>query len=192
MHAAVDRKDATDTELMLAYRDGDELSFNELYARHRTSLYRFILNSCANEATAAETFQDVWAKVSQARLGYTDNAPFKAWLYRIARNNLVDGYRASNANPLQHADELNEDTQVSSIQTPLQPDEVAQLNTNTSTLTQALNTLPPTQREVILLRHIAGFTLNEIAEQLNENTETVKSRLRYAFTKLRKQVRLQL
>lgn len=192
MHAAVNRQDATDTELMLAYRDGDELSFNELYSRHRAPLYRFILNSCANEATAAEAFQDVWAKVSQARLGYTDSAPFKAWLYRIARNNLVDGYRASNANPLQNADELDEETQVSAIQTPLQPDEVAQLNANTSALSTALSTLPPEQREVILLRHIAGFTLTEIAEQLNENAETVKSRLRYAFIKLRKQVRLQL
>jgi len=148
-----------------------------------------MLNSCSNEATAAELFQDVWARVSKSRHGYSDKAPFQSWLYRIARNRLIDGYRSAKSNPLQNADLLDEDTHVTSLQTPLQPDEVAEAIARKSVLSSALETLPAAQKEVVLLRHIAGFSLDEIADLVEENPETIKSRLRYAFTKLRKQVR---
>ncbi len=191
VETAVTRENATDTDLMLAYCDGDNLSFNELYQRHRTPLYRFILNSCSNEATAAELFQDVWSSVTNARHSYTATANFNAWLYRIARNRLIDAYRSASSNPLKNADTLDEDTQITSLQAPLRPDEVAEACARESVLSSALNTLPVPQKEVVLLRHIAGFTLEEIAELVDEKPETVKSRLRYAFTKLRNQVRLQ-
>lgn len=190
METAVENHQTTDTDLMLAYREGDIDSFNELYRRHKTPLYRFILNSCNNDATAAELFQDVWARVVNGRHGYSSSAPFAAWLYRIARNRIVDSYRSTNSNPLHAAVQLEDDSQVTQLQTPLQPDEITELSTRENALSIALASLPENQREVVLLRHIAGFNLQEIAELVNENSETVKSRLRYAFTKLRKQLRV--
>lgn len=190
METATKRETTSDTELMLAYRDGDLSSFNELYRRHRAPLYRFLLNSCSSEAAAADLFQDIWARVTHGKQGYSSAAPFQSWLYRIARNRLIDGYRAGNSNPLHAAKQLDEDSQVTTLQSPLQPDEVAEASARASVLSSALETLPVAQREVVLLRHIAGFTLEEISELISENPETVKSRLRYAFTKLRKHVRL--
>ena len=190
METALNRDSASDTDLMLAYQAGDIDSFDELYRRHRTPLYRFMVNSCSNEATAAELYQDVWARVVNGRHGYTNTAPFTAWLYRIARNRIIDSYRSGKSSPLHASVELNEESHVTSLQTPLQPDEVANLANREDALNTALASLPDDQREAVLLRHIAGFSLQEIAELVDENAETVKSRLRYAFTKLRKQLRV--
>jgi len=190
MQTAINRQEASDTDLMLAYQGGDIHSFNELYRRHKTPLYRYMFNSCANEATASELFQDVWARVVNGRHGYSSTAPFPAWLYRIARNRIVDSYRSNNVSPLNQASVFEEDASITQLQMPLQPDELAELSNREDALFNALATLPENQREVVLLRHIAGFNLQEIAELVNENAETVKSRLRYAFTKLRKQLRV--
>lgn len=189
MQLAKDKDGTTDTALMLAYRAGNTSAFDELYHRHRAPLYRYVLNSCDGEAIAAELFQDIWTRVIDARHGYTESAPFQAWLYRIARNRLIDFYRANN----KHSDtkELTEniEPQITQLQTPLQPDEIAELAARKDVLETALTALPSDQREVVLLRHIAGFGVQEIALLIDENAETVKSRLRYAFTKLRKHMR---
>lgn len=175
---------------MLAYQDGDVDSFNELYRRHKTALYRFMISSCNTEAIGAELFQDVWARVVNGRHGYTSTAPFTAWLYRIARNRIVDSYRSTKSSPVNTSVQFDEEYHVTQLQTPLQPDELTELANRKDALTEALATLPENQREVVLLRHIAGFSLLEIADLVDENSETVKSRLRYAFTKLRKQLRV--
>lgn len=190
MDTAVNIESATDTDLMLAYQGGDIDSFNELYRRHKTPLYRFMVSSCNSETTGAELFQDVWTRVINGRHGYTNAAPFTAWLYRIARNLIVDSYRSAKSSPFYTSVQLDEDTQVTQLQTPLQPDELTELAKRGDALSDALATLPENQREVVLLRHIAGFSLQEIAELVDENSETVKSRLRYAFSKLRKHLRV--
>jgi len=190
MEIAVSRIDATDTELMLAYQDGDIESFNELYHRHKITLYRFMVKSCYTESIASELFQDVWARVVNGRHGYTSTAPFTAWLYRIARNRIADSYRSANFNPICDSTQLDDDTHITQLQTPLQPDEITELAKRKYALEDALATLPDKQREVVLLRHIAGFSLQEIADLVDVNSETVKSRLRYAFAKLRKQLRV--
>lgn len=190
METAIDNEQTSDTHLMIRYRDGDIDAFNELYARHKSSLYRFMVNSCSTDAIAAELFQDVWAKVVNGRHGYSSSSPFAGWLYRIARNRLIDYYRANKKDKVTTSLDLDNANHVTQLQAPLQPDELAELATRKNALSAALSTLPDEQREVVLLRHIAGFGVQEISELVNENTETVKSRLRYAFTKLRKQLRM--
>jgi len=190
METAPDKEQISDTTLMIRYRDGDVDAFNELYSRHKSTLYRFMVNSCNTDAVAAELFQDVWARVVNGRHGYSNSAPFAAWLYRIARNRLIDYYRSNKNSKLTTSLDLEDETQVIQLQAPLLPDEVAELATRKDALSTALATLPDEQREVVLLRHIAGFGLQEISELIDENSETVKSRLRYAFTKLRKQLRM--
>lgn len=180
---------AQDSELMLAYVGGDTEAFESLYARHKRPLYQFILNSCGNEALAQELYQDVWLRVVNSRDSYTCDAPFNAWLYRIARNRLIDHYR-QNVSP--DTEFMYMDEEHSPIATrysqPLSPDEIASLTQRADVLTAALQKLPPAQREVMLLRHIAGMSVKEVAKFVNEGPETVKSRLRYAVTKIRSHV----
>ena len=56
-------------------------------------LDRYLLRQCREAAVAAELFQDVWMNLIRARAGYTVQAQFTTWLYRLAHNRLVDHYR---------------------------------------------------------------------------------------------------
>src|SRR6185295_5100635 len=85
--------DATDEDLMLSYRDGDAGSFDVLYARHKGGVYRYLLRQCREPAAAEELFQDVWMNLIRARAGYTVQAKFTTYLYRLAHNRLIDHYR---------------------------------------------------------------------------------------------------
>ena len=67
----------------------------------------------------------------------------------------------------------------------LQPEELAVLAQRAQSLQQALDKLPLKQKEVMLLRYVAGMTIIEIATSIEEKPETVKSRLRYAIVKLK-------
>src|SRR5690606_11884082 len=82
--------DPGDEALMLAYAGGDVAAFEQLYARHRLRLYRYLLGQLRDGALADELFQDVWQKVIAARAGWTPDASFATWLYRIAHNRLAD------------------------------------------------------------------------------------------------------
>lgn len=79
--------------------------------------------------------------------------------------------------------------QLSSIETPLTPMELAELSASREQVQQAVCSLPWPQQDAVILKTIAGFTLAEIATEQGEPVETVKSRLRYAYTKLRRQLR---
>ena len=173
---------------MLAYVAGDAAAFEQLYSRHRKALYQFILNSCSDEALAREQYQDVWLRVVKNRSSYQPGVPFNAWLYRIARHRVIDHYRAQARNPCIDSASHLEDTYTnvaSFFAMPLMPDEIADMTQRSDTLSDALQQLPELQREAILLRHIAGMSVSEVANVVNAGVETVKSRLRYAVVKLR-------
>ena len=97
--ARVDGLEASDEALMLAYAGGDAMAFEQLYARHRTRLYRFLLRQLRDGALADDLFQDIWQRVIAARAGWTPDATFSSWLYRIAHNRLADHWRALQHRP---------------------------------------------------------------------------------------------
>lgn len=161
---------------MLAYKAGDASAFDRLYARHRGSLYRFLLRGCSNRAQAEDMFQDVWFNVIRAREGYEPTARFSTWLYHIAHNRLVDGYRK--ARPTAELDEDLADPAAGPEQRALQRDQSARV-------LRAIAALPLEQRSAVLLHEERGFSLEEIASISGVGRETVKSRLRYALHKLK-------
>lgn len=179
-------RDRDDSQLMRAYADGDATAFEPLYTRHKQALFRYVRHSCSNEAVAHELFQDIWLHLIKGRTTYHEASPFKAWLYRIARNRLIDHYRQQPAiadSPLDH--DLPVSHMSNLVTTPLTPLEIADLSERANVLHAAVQDLPAAQREAVLLRHIAGMSLQEIADHLGEGAETIKSRLRYATAKLR-------
>lgn len=177
----------SDSQLMLDYAAGNAEAFEVLYNRYKQPLYKFIRNSCSCEPQSAELFQDVWLRVIKARSSYAPDTSFKAWLFRIARNRTVDYYRLNGR--LNEAT-LNEDIP---IETPndhaAEPEAYASLSEQIDTLQQVLETLPIVQREALLLHYISGMTLKEIADVVAVKPETVKSRIRYATSRVRAQLR---
>jgi RNA polymerase sigma-70 factor (ECF subfamily) len=174
-----------DATLMLCYRDGDADAFARLYARHKGPLYRYLLRQCGQPAVAEELFQDVWLKLIAARSGYTVQARFTTWLYRIAHNRLVDYYRASARGlPLSYADDCPEWAEIPAPE-GVQPEVREDRRRQSEHLLALLAELPEAQREAMLLKEEAGLSLEEIAQATGTGRETVKSRLRYALARLR-------
>jgi RNA polymerase sigma-70 factor (ECF subfamily) len=173
----------SDEALMLAYRDGDAGAFETLYARHRGGLYRFVLRQCGNRALADELYQDVWMNLIAARSRYVPSAKFSTFLYQVARNRVIDHFRALGRNL---EDPENDDDPFDPPAPPAaQPDMAIERREAASRLLKAVESLPPVQREAFLLHQEGELTLEEIAQVTGVGRETVKSRLRYALARLR-------
>ena len=172
----------SDEALMQAWASGDREAFAPLYARHRGRLHRFLLRQVRDPALADELFQDVWQRVIAARHGWTPQATFATWLYRIAHNRLADHWRAQQYRPPAPADG---DERAARLPDPDDPERTLSAFEQRRRLQLALDALPPEQREVLLLRLEEELSLDEIGAITGVGRETVKSRLRYAMDKLR-------
>ena len=192
-HSTDNARVRTDEQLMAAYREGDTAAFDVLYERHRNGLYRFILRQVGHRELAEELYQDVWIRLIDSRRRYRETARFQTYLYRIARNRVIDEYRARKSEPLVApeavpdtalaADELVDGQQIADV---LEQALAKSLNTAAvRVMQQALAKLPADQRAAVLLRFEGELGLNEIAEIFDCGRETIKSRLRYAFKRLR-------
>jgi RNA polymerase sigma-70 factor (ECF subfamily) len=177
-----DSPETADEALMLAYAAGDTGAFEQLYSRHRSHLYRYLLRQVRDPALADEFFQDIWQRVITAREGWKPEAAFTTWLFRIAHNRLTDHWRALKHRPPAPADGDERAARVPDPDTPernlseFEPRRRPQL---------ALAVLPEDQREVLQLRLEQELSLEEIGQITGVGRETVKSRLRYAMDKLR-------
>ena len=169
-----------DSSLMLRYRDGDTTAFETLYRRHNDALYRYLLRLCQHRATAEDIFQDVWGKIIKARANYRPTAKFTTFLYRVAHNCFIDHVRRNkrHSNNTEFEPELHADTSES-------PDTMTERYLAKERLTLALRDLPEEQRDAFLLHEEAGLNIDQIAAVTGSNRETAKSRVRYAFKKLR-------
>jgi len=169
-------EDAPDETLMIAYGAGDMAAFEILYARYRGPLYRYFTRQVGEPATANDLYQGCWEKVIAARRKYSDKAPFKAWLFRIAHNHLVDHYRS--ARPVS---ELPEDTPGDDPD----PGEGIDAQRLDQRFRAAIAGLPDEQKQALLLRLESGLGLEDIARITGVGAETAKSRLRYATARLK-------
>ena len=167
---------------MLAYAAGNTAAFEQLYARHRTRLYRFLLRQVRDPALADEFFQDIWQRVISARVGWRPEAAFTTWLFRIAHNRLTDHWRALKHRPPAPADA---DERAARVPDPDTPERNLSDFEQRRRLQLAMAELPDEQRVVLELRLQQELSLEEIGDITGVGRETVKSRLRYAMDKLR-------
>ena len=178
----MDGLDASDETLMLAYAAGDAAAFEQLYARHRGKLYRYLQRQLRDNAVADELFQDVWQRAIASRSGWKPDAGFATWLYTIAHHRLGDHWRSLKHRPSAPADA---DERMARVADPDTPERVLSEFERRRQLQLALDDLPEEQREVLLLRLEQELTLEEIGDITGVGRETVKSRLRYAMDKMR-------
>ncbi|MGD8566973.1 MAG: sigma-70 family RNA polymerase sigma factor [Gammaproteobacteria bacterium] len=183
LNAGNDPVDFSDEQLMISYGRGDVAAFETLYHRNKGALYRYFLRQTSQSAIAEEMSHDVWLRIIKSRERYLPEARFTTYLYQIAHNCLVDFYRKQANQPVMNGSEQHLDT------VPAGDDCDPEIQTDNrqarTALLQLLAQLPAEQREVFILKEEAQLSIEDIANVINENPETVKSRLRYATRKLK-------
>nr|WP_085667631.1 MULTISPECIES: RNA polymerase sigma factor [unclassified Pseudomonas] len=175
---------SSDESLLARYREGDGKAFEILYARHRQSLYRFLLGLSGKLELADEVFQETWLSLIRSASQPQGRATFRTWLFQIARNRLIDHWRKHGARQPLH-DSYDEQFHAVSDDAS-DPEQLLNLSRDSQRLESALQSLPADQREVFLLRAHGDLDLAQIASLTETPLETVKSRLRYAQQKLRR------
>lgn len=185
--------EASDEQLMLAFKSGDARAFNTLVTRHRQSVYNFIHRFVGHRQRAEDLLQETWLKVVRSSSEYQPKARFTTWVFTIARNLCVDSARKESYRQADSLDApVGADPEGRSLgegvadELSQSPDRAANNSRLRPLLEKALRRLPEEQREVFLLREYHGIGFKEIAEVTGVNENTVKSRMRYALEGLRR------
>jgi len=183
----------SDETLMSRYAGGDEKAFEAVYRRHRAGLRRFFARQCGSEATAQELAQEVWFRVIRAVQdgNYSADGRFGPYLYRIARNHLIDWYRKTGSYREIEIDETTEtETESAMLESSgaRNPEQELGDKQALQNVLSAIEDLPEEQRTALMMYLESDMSYEEIAEATGSNRETVKSRLRYARQTLRERV----
>ena len=169
--------DSSDETLIQRYRAGHAGAFDQLYARYRQPLFSYLHRQVNQQGLAEDLFQDIWMRVINNLEQWQDDGHFKAWLFRVAHNRLIDHWRAQKPAAADAEDDIQ------SAQP--WPERWALLSQCVELLFKLLAGLNPQQRDAFVLQQESGLTLEQIASVCGCNRETVKSRLRYAVQRLR-------
>jgi RNA polymerase sigma-70 factor (ECF subfamily) len=182
---------ASDENLMLAYSGGNAGAFDELYRRHKGGVYRYLLRQCRDRAVTDELFQDVWMNLIRSREGYTVQAKFTTYIYKLAHNRLIDHYRKHGQAALVSLDQGDDrDDDDPPVAEPVaaprdEPERHLDIKQQAAKLLALLDALPLPQREAFVMQYEGGMSVEDIAASTGVTRETAKSRLRYALAKIR-------
>lgn len=171
--------DPTDNELMLQVRDGEVERLGILFERHHRNLFRFLARLTDNGTVAEDLAQEVFFRMLRCRTTFRGDAPFTAWMYRLARNVCSDHFRKQRLGAGLEEVEEHSSPEESSPHTILEDVEKKSL------LHLALSRLSPDKREVLILSRFQDLKYEEIARVLDCPVGTVKARVHFALKDLR-------
>ena len=162
-----------DETLYQQVRHKNEAALGELVARYHSPIYKFLARYTGDAALADDMAQETFIRL----LTHAGPPPqrFKAWIYAIATNLARDHFRSA-AYRYERLTDFNESEDYLSH---------APLDTDRNDVGAALASLPPEQREVIILRFYHDLKLDEIAEITHAPLGTIKSRLFHALKGLK-------
>ena len=176
-----DWQDIDDVQLIVLAQDGEADAFGELYERYVQTIFRFVYVRLDDRRDAEDLTEEVFLRVWQSLPNYREQGvPFLAFLFRIARNAVIDFYRSSKSSAHQESIEDN----------PLQdlrsdPGEQAITNLEHQELRRILDTMREDYRMVLVLRFLSELSPEETAQVMGRSTGAVRVLQHRALAALR-------
>ena len=182
----------SDVELMLKIKEGSKSAFNKLVKRHQKVIVNFYYKNLWDKSSAEDLAQELFIRLFKSAKNYEPNAKFTTFMFRIARNLLIDYYRSRRNKPgtvsIQGGSDAGDDA-LQLIDTipskDAQPAEASETSELEEAIKDAIDKLPDDQREVFIMGEYEKMQYKEIAEVLDIPLGTVKSRMHAAYMKLR-------
>ena len=172
-----------EASLVAQARAGNMASVEKLILKYQDRVYNTILKICGNEADAAELAQDAFVRAIQGLKDFKGQSSFYTWLFRIAVNLTLNFCKKNSKVSFQSLQEETDEETNRQLKDYLidkniqEPSELASKKEVQSLILKALEKLDPQQRAVVVLRDIEQMSYNEIAETLDMEIGTVKSRI---------------
>lgn len=189
------RQYSDDDQRMMRLQSGDSEAFDEIMTIWQGPLYGFFFRRIKDVQRSEDLVQDTLLRLYRKAWDYLPTGCFKGWLFRIARNLLIDSVRRSANDALirRIAITPTADGQIVDLLNLLPSDMVsaearASQQELATVVADLLNELPDEQRQTFMLHHFECLTLAEVADAMQTNLPTAKSRLRLAKEKLRYQL----
>src|SRR6201988_1800417 len=183
---------ASDQDVVARAAKGDEAAFRELVRRYERPVFSLLYRMVRDRALAEDLAQETFIKVLNGIKSYRPAFKFSSWIFKIANNAAIDHLRRKNIDTLSldgaPSAETPEQMRATSLQlgdraeSPLDEVENRELGT---AIERAIGRLRPEYKSCILLRHVEGYSYEEIAETLDLPLGTVKTYIHRARNELR-------
>lgn len=176
-----------ESKLIRRASDGDAASFNALMSLHERRMYAVALRMCGNREDAQDCLQEAMLRVYRAISGFKAQSSFSTWLYRITMNTCLDELRKRKNRPNTSLDGLL-DAGWSPVDSGESPERHTLRREVRQSLEEFIQELPEDMRAAVVLRDIQGYAYDEIAEMLDTNVGTIKSRISRGRERLREKI----
>lgn len=168
-------------QLVLQAQEGDMQAFEELMERYQKKVYNIALRMLKSEQDALDVSQEVFLRLYHALPSFKGDSAFSTWIYRITLNMSIDFNRKQK----KRADQVSlslYDSEGEEYHLPLadyrsDPQQVLSDREAIRAYQRALDRLPGDQRQAVMLRDVTGLSYQEIAEVMDCNMGTIKSKI---------------
>jgi RNA polymerase sigma factor (sigma-70 family) len=164
---------------------------SDAVVREQARLRNFIRRRIANDADVEDVLQEVFYELIEAYRLMKPIEQLSAWMFRVARNRIIDRFRSKNVSASGELQSWGNDSPrlLDSLPSPdAGPDAAYARNLLLEEIEDALEELPEEQRAVFVAHEIEGQSFKEISQQTGLNLNTLLSRKHYAVTYLRRRL----
>lgn len=179
----LDFKTASDELLVRKIHQGKSSAFDELYCRYKHRLFKYIGFFLKDSRDAEELLQEIFIKVIKEHPAALSEGCFAGWLFKIARNQCLEHIRTNKRRNNLSQDYINQSKLAINANDPVETSPSLPLGKK---LTSIVTSLPETHQQVLLLKVIAELNYRDIALIQGVPEGTVKSRLHFAISTVRR------
>jgi len=181
-----------DRELVRRAQQGDKAAFEALVRKHQGRVFAVAGGILRNREDVEDISQQVFLKAYFSLKRFDQRAAFTTWLYKITVNECWDVLRKRKVRPLVYESELTEEQAEKYIHTEQSSEQTRNASEQLETrqeLEEWMECLDEKDRDMLVLKEVQGFTVEEIAEMMEINENTVKVRLFRARQRIAKRIR---
>ena len=150
---------------------GEAEAFGVLYDRYVDAVYRYVFYRVRNEAEAEDVTSDVFMRALRAIPKYEPRQAFLAWLYRIARNAVIDRSRRQGARQQVSFEDALAHPNADQV---VNPDAGLLAGSDASVVRVAMQQLTPLQQEILVLRYVEGYDTKTISKLVGKRDGTIR------------------
>jgi RNA polymerase sigma-70 factor (ECF subfamily) len=188
----VDYASIDDKQLAAQAAQGREGAYRELLGRYERPVFSLVYRMVRDRTLAEDLAQEAFIRAFNAIHSYNPRYKFSSWIFKIANNHTIDHLRRKRLDTVSIHGSPHASTQEEAVQTSVvvessdeNPEEFVEHRELGSLIEQAIGELRPEYRSVVLLRHVEGYSYDEIADILDLPLGTVKTYLHRARSELK-------